>query len=199
MKRVRGRPRQYHPDQALDAAMHVFWAKGLTGTSLDDLCDAMGMNRPSIYNAFGDKQTIYRRALARFAGQLDLALGALLGGGADVRADLKRFFAGALDVYYAAEPAHGCLVMCTAPVEALAHPEVGDDLRGVIARIDRALTRRLRAAQAAGGLAPDIDCLQAARTLQALLHSAALRARAGEPRRALEGFIRFGCRAVLGG
>ena len=53
-------------------AIGVFWAKGLSGTSLDDLASAMKMNRPSIYNAFGNKEEIYRRALARFCGQLDL-------------------------------------------------------------------------------------------------------------------------------
>ena len=69
----RGRPRQFDEDAALTGAMMVFWEKGLAATSLDDLAQAMGMNRPSIYNAFGNKDAIYRTALARFCGQLDLA------------------------------------------------------------------------------------------------------------------------------
>ena len=66
----RGRPPKYDPDEALDNAIRVFWAKGLTAASLDDLSDAMNMNRPSIYNAFGDKKSIYRKAMARFVDQL---------------------------------------------------------------------------------------------------------------------------------
>ena len=67
----RGRPRKYDEDQALSGAMLLFWERGFSATSLDDLSKAMGMNRPSIYNAFGDKEAIYAKALARFCEQLD--------------------------------------------------------------------------------------------------------------------------------
>ncbi|HIF33901.1 MAG TPA: TetR/AcrR family transcriptional regulator, partial [Planctomycetaceae bacterium] len=56
MKRTRGRPKQYDEDVVLHAAGEVFWTKGFNATSLDDLSVAMGMNRPSIYRAFGDKE-----------------------------------------------------------------------------------------------------------------------------------------------
>ena len=59
----RGRPRQFDEDAALSAALLQFWEKGLAATSLDELEDAMGMRRPSIYGAFGDKEALYRRAL----------------------------------------------------------------------------------------------------------------------------------------
>ena len=70
----RGRPRQFNEDEALGAAMQLFWVQGLSATSLDELAAAMQMNRPSIYNAFGNKDDIYRKALARFCGQLDEGL-----------------------------------------------------------------------------------------------------------------------------
>jgi hypothetical protein len=57
--RRRGRPRAYDPDTALAAAADVFWKKGYDGTSLDDLAAATGMNRPSLYAAFGDKHDLY--------------------------------------------------------------------------------------------------------------------------------------------
>src|ERR1700694_6099202 len=64
--RQRGRPRSFDPAVALDGAAHVFWDKGFADTSLDDLSAAMGMGRPSIYNAFGDKEALFIRALERY-------------------------------------------------------------------------------------------------------------------------------------
>jgi len=76
---ARGRPRKFDEDQALAGAMTLFWEKGLSATSLDDLALAMNMNRPSIYNAFGNKEAIYRRSLQRFCGQLDQGMQVTLG------------------------------------------------------------------------------------------------------------------------
>ena len=59
----RGRPRAYDPDAALRAARDIFWVKGYAATSLDDIVEATGMNRPSLYAAFGDKEAIYLAAL----------------------------------------------------------------------------------------------------------------------------------------
>ena len=58
MNKQRGRPKLYDANTALEAAGAVFWSKGFSGTSLDDLSTAMGMNRPSIYRAFGDKEAV---------------------------------------------------------------------------------------------------------------------------------------------
>ena len=56
----RGRPRAYDPETALSQAMAVFWDAGYAATSLDDLSAATGMNRPSLYGAFGDKHALYQ-------------------------------------------------------------------------------------------------------------------------------------------
>src|ERR1041384_1958854 len=62
-----GRPRDFDMEKALDAALHVFWKKGYEGASLTDLTEAMGINRPSLYAAFGNKEDLFRRALARYS------------------------------------------------------------------------------------------------------------------------------------
>jgi len=61
-----GRPRSFDRDQALDAAMRVFWKQGYEGASLTALTAAMGINRPSLYAAFGDKAGLFREAVARY-------------------------------------------------------------------------------------------------------------------------------------
>src|SRR5690349_21378862 len=69
--RGRGRPRAFDESTALDAAMEVFWRKGYEGASLSDLTDAMGINRPSLYAAFGNKEDLFEKALDRYAEKAD--------------------------------------------------------------------------------------------------------------------------------
>ena len=175
----RGRPRQFDEDEALNSAMAVFWQRGLSATSLDDLSQAMKMNRPSIYNAFGNKEEIYRKALDRFCGQLDHGIAETLEAIPELRLGLSAFYDRAIAVYCGTNPAMGCLMVCTAPVEAFAHPQVGEDLRQLIQRLDQAFTRRLKKAQADGELAVEVNAELTACLLQATLQTIALRARAG--------------------
>src|SRR5258705_11644334 len=58
-----GRTRQFDVDQGLDRAMEVFWARGYEGATLPELTRAMGINRPSLYSAFGNKEQLFRKAL----------------------------------------------------------------------------------------------------------------------------------------
>jgi AcrR family transcriptional regulator len=66
---VQGRPPAFNIDIALEQALHLFWRKGYLGTSLTDLTEAMGINRPSLYAAFGNKETLFRKALDRYRDQ----------------------------------------------------------------------------------------------------------------------------------
>jgi AcrR family transcriptional regulator len=177
-----GRPRLFDEDAALERALELFWARGLAATSLDDLAAAMGMRRPSLANAFGDKQALYRRALARFADRARAGAAESLVEAELARA-LERFYLGALELYCAREPAAGCLVVCTAPAAALVHPEVRADLLAVVRDLDAALARRF--AQAG-----DADPAVSAKLAQAVLHTLAIRARAGESKASLRRLAR---------
>jgi AcrR family transcriptional regulator len=61
-----GRPRAFNTDDALDQAVHLFWRNGFLGTSLSDLTEAMGISRPSLYAAFGNKEALFRQAMDRY-------------------------------------------------------------------------------------------------------------------------------------
>lgn len=67
MTNERGRPRSFDTDEALDRALDVFWRHGFQGASLTELTEAMGLNKPSLYAAFGDKESLYLKALDRYA------------------------------------------------------------------------------------------------------------------------------------
>jgi len=185
--RRRGRPRRFEPDAALDRAVDAFWTGGYNGTSLDDLSAATGMNRPSLYAAFGDKRQIYLAALGRFAQQMEAAVSTAMADAPTLADALARFYRGALDVYLSGdESARGCFVICTAAVDAPEEPLIRDALQSVLTLIDTKLAARFRRAVEAGELpaATDVDMLGA--LAAATLHSLAVRARAGTPRAALD-------------
>src|SRR3981189_352428 len=61
-----GRPREFDVDKALELALQVFWRKGYEGASMADLTETMGITRPSLYSAFGNKEELFRKALDRY-------------------------------------------------------------------------------------------------------------------------------------
>lgn len=179
MKETRGRPRKFDPEEALANALMVFWTKGYAGTSLDELAQAMNMKRPSIYNAFGNKEALYRAALKAFQSQLNGGLEELSKAKA-IKPALNRFFQTAIDVYMTGETPLGCFIFCTAPAETIAHPDVRSDLYAITTEIDRALKRVFSRGQETGQFSAQSDPMIAAQLGQATLHSLAVRARAGQ-------------------
>lgn len=198
IKRPRGRPRKFDEAAVLEAAAHVFWEKGFSGTSIDDLAAAMGMNRPSIYGAFGDKEAIYRRTLERFCDSMQEAMAKSLFAEPEIRKALVAFYRAALTVYLGGPKPLGCMVMSTAVCAAPSHPDVQSDLKLVLETIDDSFRSRFDAAIDAGQLPPDIDSTMRARIAQGVLHSLSVRARAGESRKRLNALIESSVDLLVG-
>src|ERR1700719_1378710 len=119
-----GRPRSFDLDEALDRALQVFWRKGYEGASLSDLTKAVGVNRPSLYAAFGDKKALFRKALDRYlTGPADYTQEALKEPTA--RAVVERLLQGAADLNTAPRNPGGCLMV----QGALACSEASDSIR----------------------------------------------------------------------
>src|SRR5881397_436962 len=106
----RGRPRAFDADKALDRALLVFWRKGYEGASLADLTRAMGINRPSLYAAFGNKEALFRRALDRYAEGPAAYVGEALNE-PTARAVAERLLGGTIDLLSDPHNPHGCLVV----------------------------------------------------------------------------------------
>lgn len=189
--RPRGRPRRYDPDIALGAALQAFWQGGYAATTLDDISAATGMNRPSLYAAFGDKKSIYRKTLAKFNAEFLGALEAALFSDGSLPDDLIGFYRATLPTYLAGQTGGlGCPVLCTAPAEAAADDDIRADLTGALDWIDQTLIRRMQQARDTGELPPSTDAERLGRLAAALLHSLALRTRAGQAGFDADAFIR---------
>src|ERR1700726_4276077 len=89
----RGRPRAYEPDVALGKALGLFRKEGFAATSLDDLSAATGMNRPSLYGAFGDKRELYIKSYQRYRDDARAAMAEIFRGELPIRKRLERIFA----------------------------------------------------------------------------------------------------------
>ena len=198
MNKQRGRPKLYDANTALEAAGAVFWSKGFSGTSLDDLSTAMGMNRPSIYRAFGDKEAIYRLALGQFSDHMEAGFKRTLLHEPDIRVGLKKFYREALEIYTTGHSALGCMVMCTAPAAAISQPEVQADLLNVIQQIDAKIIQRIERAIEQGQIDQSSDAKSLGKLIQAVLHSLAIRARAGESKALLRRFSDSAIPTLLG-
>lgn len=197
--RPRGRPRAYEPEQALDSATAAFWRAGFSATSLDALSDATGMNRPSLYGAFGDKQALYLATLVRYAAAGRAAMDDALAGERPLRVSLKRVYDIALKMYYPpGETARGCFLIGTAAAEAVNDAAVRATLRDGLRSFDAAFEARLRRARDSGELPATADPVLLARVASALLHSLALRSRAGDPRAELAATAAAGIELICG-
>lgn len=183
----RGRPRAYEPDQALGQALDLFRKSGLAATSLDDLSAATGMNRPSLYGAFGDKRELYLKSLARYRADARAALSDALAGEMPLRKRLRRIYETALDIYLAgADGPRGCFTVMTAASEAIADPEIRGVVQEALAELDKAFTGLIKSARDRGELPATADPRMLAQFAAATIHTLAIRARAGTPRAELE-------------
>ena len=196
--RPRGRPRSFNTGATLAQATLAFWQRGYAATSMDDLSAATGLNRPSLYGAFGDKHALYLQALALYTEQSNAAIAAALAG-RPLREGLLRVYELALQLYFpAGEAARGCLLIGTAATEAprdeAIRQALGESLRG----FNTAFEARLQQAADAGELPPGTDVAMRAQLASAVLHSIALRARAGDARQDLTALAAAGVAMVCG-
>lgn len=198
-KRPRGRPRNYDSHQALDDARDAFWHSGYSGTSLDALSEATGMNRPSLYGAFGDKHTLYLDTLDRYIELGRNAMQASLDGDRPLADALLEVYEGALALYLPpAEVPRGCFLIGTAAVESRADAEVREKLASGLNTFDAEFARRLERAQAEGELDAAANPALLAKVASALLHSLALRSRAGDSRDSLRATAQAGVALICG-
>ena len=173
-----GRTRQFDLDEALDRALEVFWARGYEGATLPELTRAMGINRPSLYAAFGNKEQLFRKALDRYqAVPMSFLTEALREPTA--RAVVEAIFSGFVGMQRGRSEPRGCLVVSG----ALACGEESETVRRELAQLRQgtvtALRERFERAVQDGDLPAETDCATLARYVATVLNGLAVQSASG--------------------
>jgi AcrR family transcriptional regulator len=181
-----GRPRAFDPDEALDKALRVFWAKGYEGASMTDLTEAMGINKPSLYAAFGNKESLFRKALERYS----------KGPGAYVPKALeaptaKEVAEKLLDgaAWVLGNPANpgGCLTIQGALVCGDEAAAVKTELMSLRSGTFEAMARRFEQGKQAGEFHSDVDTARLARYVSAVIQGMSVQSASGATYEDLKG------------
>jgi AcrR family transcriptional regulator len=187
--RPRGRPRTFDESQVLEAARDTFWKNGYAATSLDELSAATGLNRPSLYAAFGDKHSLYLRTLADNREWSVDGIRQHLAGDSPLRDALFNFLMDAADSTLAGESgARGCFVVCTAVTEALRDGDTRAIAAGYVEDVDRVFQERFE--RSVAELNTGVDPASASKVAAAMLQTLAIRARTGSNREQLSDIAR---------
>lgn len=181
---LRGRPREFDADQALTAALRVFWSKGYEGASMTDLTEAMGITRPSLYAAFGNKESLFRKALDLYERDKMCYVGKALEA-ATARGVAERMLNGSVTMQTDRDDPHGCLgvissVACGAEADCI-RQEVLE--RGKIAR--QSMVDRMERAIAEGDFTGPVEAEAITDYLYAIMQGMAVQAGAGATRQEL--------------
>ena len=190
-----GRPRGFSESHALDAAMRVFWEKGYEGASLDDLTQAMGINRSSLYSTFGDKEALFQRVVARYAeGPMAFLFEAL-------KQPTARGVVEALlraTVKFLADPNHprGCLTLqgglaCGSGAEPIKQAMINWRKSGL-----SPIQKRMQQAQHEGDLPKDVDPKDLARYVLIVMNGLGVQAANGATRREMNRAVNMALRSM---
>jgi AcrR family transcriptional regulator len=189
-----GRPREFDVEKALDRALEVFWRKGYEGATLPELTRAMGINRPSLYAAFGNKEALFRKALDRYAeGPAAFAREALAEPTA--RAVVERLLGGGAELLTRPAQPRGCLMVQGALACGEGAESVRRELSARRAAREAELRRRFERALSKGDLPPGSDPADLARYVVTVLQGMAVQAAGGARREDLRRVVRIALRA----
>jgi AcrR family transcriptional regulator len=185
---VRGRPREFCVDHALAQALRVFWTKGYEGASLTDLTDAMGITRPSLYAAFGNKESLFRKALDLYEREKMAYLNEGLARPI-AREVAETMLRGALENVAGEGEPHGCMRVIASVACGPAAQSLHDE---IVQRTDifkQMMVERFERAKEEGDLPGHIDALGLTGVLVAWLQGISIQANQGINRKDLERLI----------
>lgn len=173
-----GRVRQFDAEQALERAMEVFWVRGFEGATLPELTEAMGINRPSLYAAFGNKEQLFRKALERYrAGPVAFVDEALKEPTA--RGVAESLFRGTVRLLGETGKPRGCMVVQGALACGEGSEPVRAELAGSREAAVTAIRERFERALREGDLPNETDCAALARYVATVLNGLAVQAASG--------------------
>jgi TetR/AcrR family transcriptional repressor of nem operon len=184
------RPREFDETAALEAAMECFWRRGYEATSLRDLTASMGLTAPSLYNAFGDKQELFARALERYLDHTTRDRLRRLEESLAPKEAIHRFFAEIIEHSIKDRQRKGCFLVNSALEVAPHHAECRAVIAEQFGEIEAFFKKCILAAQVDQTVAPDVDAGDVACLLLGVLLGIRVLARTKPNRDVLEGVAR---------
>ncbi|WP_456668892.1 TetR/AcrR family transcriptional regulator [Bradyrhizobium sp. USDA 3240] len=175
-------------------ALDVFWRKGLHDATMQDLAEATGVQRGSLYNAYGDKEAMFLRAFDRYTGQFLEAAGNALAQG-DTAAGLRHFFDMIIVNMTDGSPPRGCLTTRTALDAAISSADVRQRVQDVLTRLEQLIGKALGTAL---GKRSAADAKRLARVIVTYTRGLAVMERAGYSRKQLRELAATFIDAVVG-
>lgn len=191
------RPREFDEEEALRKAMEIFWSKGLGATSLNDLTKGMGMARSSLYGSFGDKETLFARALDRYMAEISAERVRILRDATSVRDGLHDFFAHHIRVALDPRTPPGCMVVNTALESETLPPHLAELLESRAKTGETAVRALLERGQASGEIDRTKDVRSLAMMIVALSYGIHVMARMRGDRKKLQAVADTAIKAVL--
>lgn len=179
----RGRPREFDTEQALGAALRVFWAKGYEGASLSDLTDEMGITRPSLYAAFGNKEALFRQALDLYERDKLTYIGDAIEA-PTARGVAERLLMGSLDAATTGD-CKGCMGVIASVACQSVEPSIRDDVNARAESSRRAIIARMQQAIDAGEFRVATEAEAITRYLLAIMQGISVQAQSGASREEL--------------
>ncbi|CAP41931.1 TetR/AcrR family transcriptional regulator [Bordetella petrii] len=183
------RPREFDETAVLDAAVRCFWARGFEATSVRELAESMGITGASLYNAFGDKRSLYRRALDHYV-ETSFSARARRVESLPPSEALAAFFADIVERSLADRQRKGCMIINSALEVAPHDPEFQQVVVSVLGRIEAFFLRCVTTGQQAGTIITTQPADDLARLLLSVLMGVRVMARARPERALLEGMVR---------
>ncbi|TEA79443.1 TetR/AcrR family transcriptional regulator [Allopusillimonas ginsengisoli] len=186
----RGRPRNFDRTAALRVAMEMFWEHGYEGTSIADLTSAMGITPPSLYNAFGNKEQLFREAVEFYVARDGGTTARALREGATAYKAIEAMLQAAGSAAQGPDRPRGCLVVLGAANCAQQNKKVDEFLQGYRQGTREAIFHRIRQGQSANELAPDADAGALADFYATVLNGLAVLTRDGASRTSVQAIVR---------
>lgn len=179
----RGRPREFDTELALGAALRVFWAKGYEGASLSDLTDEMGITRPSLYAAFGNKEALFRQALDLYERDKLTYIGDAIKA-PTARDVAERLLMGSVDAATTGD-CKGCMGVIASVACQSVEPSIRDDVNARAESSRRAIIARMQQAIDAGEFRVATEAEAITRYLLAIMQGISVQAQSGASREEL--------------
>jgi AcrR family transcriptional regulator len=187
--RVRGRPRSFDREAALDRAMLLFWQHGYEATSLSQLTSAMGISPPSLYAAFGDKEALFLETVERYLARGGADAQALMGDAKTAREAMARFLGASAVRLTDPKFPSGCMVVLSAVSCSDAAASVQSKLAACRATWEKEMRQRIERGIVEGDVPPSTNAAALASFYMAVVQGMSLHAKDGAGRRRLEEIV----------